>query len=75
MGGANSRRDAYDDVMRTNGGVALIVSGLRKSLGDSAMMAYLVMMAARLIGASQSSNPRPDLSICTVILRPASTLR
>jgi adenine specific DNA methylase Mod len=40
---------AYDDIIRANGDVALIVSGLRKWLGESAMMAYLAMMAVRLL--------------------------
>jgi DNA modification methylase len=30
-------RDAYDDVMRMNGDVALVLSGLRKWLGENAM--------------------------------------
>jgi adenine specific DNA methylase Mod len=40
---------AYDDIIRANGDVALVVSGFRKWLGENAMMAYLAMMAARLI--------------------------
>jgi hypothetical protein len=40
---------AYDDLMRANGDVALVISGLRKWLGDNAMMAYLAMMAVRLM--------------------------
>jgi hypothetical protein len=54
-------RDAYDDVMRANGDVALIVSGLRKSLGDSAMMAYLAMMAARFIELRRVLKPSGSL--------------
>ena len=42
-------RDAYDDVMKLNGDVALVLSGLRRWLGESAMMAYLAMMAIRLL--------------------------
>jgi site-specific DNA-methyltransferase (adenine-specific) len=46
----DSARDAYDDVMKLNGDVALVLSGFRKWLGeDNAMMAYLAMMTARLI--------------------------
>jgi DNA modification methylase len=40
---------AYDDVMQQGGEVALVLSGLRKWLGENAMMAYLAMMAVRLI--------------------------
>jgi DNA modification methylase len=56
-----SARDAYDDVMRANGDVALIVSGLRKSLGESAMMAYLAMMAARFIELRRVLKPSGSL--------------
>jgi adenine specific DNA methylase Mod len=45
----SSARDAYDDVMAANGDVALVLSGLRKWLGENAMMAYIVMMSARLM--------------------------
>ncbi len=45
----DSARDAYDDVMKLNGDVALVLSGLRRWLGESAMMAYLAMMAIRLL--------------------------
>jgi site-specific DNA-methyltransferase (adenine-specific) len=40
---------AYDDVMAGNGDVALVLSGFRKWLGENGMMAYLSMMAIRLI--------------------------
>ena len=40
---------AYDDVMRESGDVALVLSGLRKWLGDNNMMAYLANMSIRLI--------------------------
>lgn len=40
---------AYDDIIRANGDVALIVSGLRKWLGENAMMAYIAMMTVRLL--------------------------
>jgi DNA modification methylase len=42
-------RHAYEDVMRANGDVALVLSGLRRWLGENAMMAYLAMMTARLL--------------------------
>lgn len=46
---ADAARDAYADVIEANGDVALVVSSLKKWLGENAMMAYIVMMAARLI--------------------------
>ncbi len=52
---------AYDDVMRANGDVALIVSGLRRALGNSAMMAYLAMMAARFIELRRVLKPTGSL--------------
>jgi DNA modification methylase len=54
-------RDAYDDVMGTNGEVALAVSGLRKWLGENAMMAYLAMMATRLIELRRIMKPNASL--------------
>jgi site-specific DNA-methyltransferase (adenine-specific) len=39
---------ALDEVMRAGGGVATIVHALHSALGESDMMAYLVMMAQRL---------------------------
>lgn len=39
---------AYEEIMRTGGGVTSIVHALRSALGESDMMAYLVMMAQRL---------------------------
>ncbi len=43
-----SAANAYEDVMRANGDVALILKGLRSWIGQNAMMAYLAMMAVRL---------------------------
>jgi site-specific DNA-methyltransferase (adenine-specific) len=54
-------RDAYDDVMRVNGDVALILSGLRKWLGENAMMAYLAMMAVRLLELRRVLKPTGSL--------------
>jgi adenine specific DNA methylase Mod len=39
---------AYDEVMRTGGGITSIIYALHSALGQSDMMAYLVMMAQRL---------------------------
>jgi adenine specific DNA methylase Mod len=53
--------NAYEDVMRLNGDIALILSGLRKWLGENAMMAYLVMMAVRLIELQRVLKPSGSL--------------
>ncbi len=39
---------AFEEVMRTGGGITSIVFALRSALGESDMMAYLIMMAQRL---------------------------
>lgn len=39
---------AFEEIMRIGGGVAPIIHALRSALGESDMMAYLVMMAQRL---------------------------
>lgn len=39
---------AFEEIMRLSGGVASIIHALRSALGESDMMAYLVMMAQRL---------------------------
>jgi adenine specific DNA methylase Mod len=57
----DSARDAYDDVMKLNGDVALILSGLRRWLGESAMMAYLAMMAIRLLELRRVLKPSGSL--------------
>ncbi len=56
-----SASEAYDDVIRANGDIALVLSGLRKWLGDNAMMAYLAMMAARLIELRRVMKPTASL--------------
>lgn len=40
---------AYDDVLRAGGDIALAIKGLRSWIGQNAMMAYLSMMAARML--------------------------
>jgi adenine specific DNA methylase Mod len=57
----DSARDAYDDVIKLNGDVALILSGLRIWLGESAMMAYLAMMAIRLLELRRVLKPSGSL--------------
>jgi adenine specific DNA methylase Mod len=54
-------RDAYQDVMEANGDIALILAGLRKWLGDNAMMAYLSMMAVRLLHLRRILKPTGSL--------------
>jgi len=39
---------AFEEIMHTGGGVTSIIHALRSALGESDMMAYLVMMAQRL---------------------------
>ncbi|MBZ0146439.1 MAG: restriction endonuclease, partial [Pseudorhodoplanes sp.] len=58
---AESAQTAYDDVIRANGDIALIVSSMRKWLGENAMMAYIVMMAARLIELRRVMKPHGSL--------------
>lgn len=57
----DAARDAYDDVMRANGELALVISGLRKWLGENAMMAYLAMMAARFVELRRVLKPTGSL--------------
>jgi len=52
---------AYDDVIQYNGEPALVLAGLRKWLGDNAMMAYLAMMAARFIHLRRVLKPTGSL--------------
>jgi site-specific DNA-methyltransferase (adenine-specific) len=58
---ADAARDAYADVIEANGDVALVVSSLKKWLGENAMMAYVVMMAARLIELRRVLKPDGSL--------------
>jgi adenine specific DNA methylase Mod len=54
-------RDSYEDVIAANGDVALVLSSLRKWLGENAMMAYIVMMTARLIELRRVMKPKASL--------------
>jgi adenine specific DNA methylase Mod len=40
---------AYEDVMRASGDIGLVLKGLKPWIGQNAMMAYIAMMAARII--------------------------
>lgn len=57
----DSARNAYDDVMKLNGDVALVLSGLRKWLGENAMMAYLAMMTVRVLELRRVMKPTGSL--------------
>lgn len=52
---------AYDDIRAFGGPVALVMSGLRKWLGDNAMMAYLAMMGIRMIELRRVLKPTGSL--------------
>jgi adenine specific DNA methylase Mod len=52
---------AYDDVMQSSGAPALVLSGFRKWLGENAMMAYLAMMAVRLIELKRILKPNGSI--------------
>jgi DNA modification methylase len=57
----DAAESAYEDVRRYNGEVALLLSTIRKWLGDNSMMAYLAMMAARLIYIRRVLKPEGSL--------------
>jgi adenine specific DNA methylase Mod len=52
---------AFSEIMRAGGGAARFIDALRSALGESDMMAYLVMMAIRLI--ELHSKLKPDGSL------------
>ncbi|MGY5801835.1 DNA methyltransferase [Rhizobium sp. LEGMi12c] len=52
---------AYEDVMRSSGDVALALKGLRAWIGQNDMMAYLSMMAARLLELRDVLKPTGSL--------------
>jgi site-specific DNA-methyltransferase (adenine-specific) len=52
---------AHFEIMQTGGGVARFVDALRTALGDSDMMAYLVMMAVRLQALKHKLKPSGSL--------------
>lgn len=60
-GWGDAAEQAYDDVMRGNGELALVLSGFRKWLGENAMMAYLSMMAARMAELHRVMKPTASL--------------
>jgi site-specific DNA-methyltransferase (adenine-specific) len=52
---------SYDDVVKGGGNLSLIIQSLRSWLGESAMMAYLCMMAARLVHLHMALRPTGTL--------------
>jgi adenine specific DNA methylase Mod len=52
---------AYDEIMHAGGAVASITNALHSALGDSDMMAYLVMMAQRLVELRRVLKPTGSL--------------
>lgn len=52
---------AYREVMQVGGGTAKFIDALRSALGNSDMMAYLVMMAARLHDLREKLAPTGSL--------------
>ena len=57
----DSAAQAYEDVMSAAGDVSLIMKGLKSWLGTSAMMAYIAMMAARLLHLKRALKPTGSL--------------
>lgn len=56
-----SAEEAYDDIMRSGSAVAAMMRALRSSLGENDMLAYLVMMAVRLIELHRVLKPTGSL--------------
>lgn len=52
---------AYEDVLQSNEAIALVMKGLRDWLGRGAMMAYITMMAARLVELRRVLKPEGSL--------------
>jgi adenine specific DNA methylase Mod len=53
--------ESYDDVMRAAGDIALALRGLRAWLGQNAMMAYIAMMAARMLELHRVMKPSASI--------------
>jgi adenine specific DNA methylase Mod len=56
-----SAASAYEDVMRSSGDVALALKGLKSWIGQNAMMAYIAMMAARILELRDVLKPTGSL--------------
>ncbi len=57
----DSAASAYEDVMRSSGDVALALKGLKTWIGQNAMMAYVAMMAARILELRDVLKPTGSL--------------
>lgn len=57
----DAARDAYQDLLERGGQPALLAKGLRPWLGETTMMAYVVMMAVRLIELERVLKPTGSL--------------
>lgn len=53
--------ESYEDVMRASGDLAIVMKGIRAWLGQNAMMAYLAMMASRLLELRRVLSPTGSL--------------
>ena len=58
---SDAAKDAYQDILDRHDKLALLVRGLRSALGESAMMAYIVMMAVRVIELHRVIKPTGSL--------------
>ena len=58
-----SAANAYEDVMRSNGDAAIVLKGFKAWLGQKNLMAYLAMMAARLLELRHVLKPSGSLYI------------
>lgn len=52
---------SYNEIMRRGGGIAKLIDALKSALGESDMMAYLVMMAVRLDAMRAKLKPTGSL--------------
>jgi site-specific DNA-methyltransferase (adenine-specific) len=68
----DSAEQAFDDVMRSSTDAAEMLRAFRAVLGESDMMAYLAMMAVRLLELHRVLKPTGAPSIFTAIPRPAT---
>ncbi|AMY03470.1 DNA methyltransferase [Mesorhizobium ciceri] len=60
-GWGQSAESAFDDVMRQGGDVSVLLRAMRSALGQNSMMAYLAMMAVRLIELHRVLKPTGSL--------------
>jgi len=54
-------RDAYGDIERANGDVALLLASFRRWMGENAMTAYLGMMTVRLLELRRVMRPAASI--------------